>query len=128
MKLLLDTHALLWMLDGAEELSARAGREIADAANTKFVSVASLWEIAIKVSTRKLTVRQPLADLIAELRSTGMIHVLPIADAHLVGASTLPFHHRDPFDRLIIAQALADGMAVVGNDGVFDDYGVTRVW
>ncbi|MEQ1853227.1 MAG: type II toxin-antitoxin system VapC family toxin, partial [Chthoniobacteraceae bacterium] len=85
-------------------------------------------EIAIKVSTGKLTLRQPLAELNAELRSTGMIHVLPIADAHLVGVSALPFHHRDPFDRLLIAQALADGMAVVGNDGAFDDYGVTRVW
>lgn len=128
MRLLLDTHTLLWTLVGTPELSARAGREIADAANTKFVSVASFWEIAIKVSTGKLTLRQPLAELMMEVRSTGMIHVLPIADAHLVAVSALPFHHRDPFDRLIIAQALAEGMAVAGNDPAFDAYGVVRVW
>ena len=128
MKLLLDTHTLLWMVDESPELSSRAAGLIADAANTKHVSVASFWEIAIKVSTGKLTLSSSLAKLIADLRGTGLIQIEPLADAHLVAVSALPFHHRDPFDRLIVAQALADGMVVLGRDEAFDDYGVRRVW
>ena len=128
MNLLLDTHALLWMVDGAPELSGRAAAEIASAANVKHVSVASLWKIAIKVSTRKLTLARPLAEFIADLRGTGLIQFVPIADAHLVTVAALPFHHRDPFDRLLVAQALADGFSVVGNDAAFDAFGVTRIW
>ncbi len=90
--------------------------------------MASLWEFAIKVSSGKLTLQQPLADMIAALRQTGMISILPIADSHLVRVSSLPLHHRDPFDRLLIAQAFADGLTVIGDDVAFDNYGVARLW
>lgn len=128
MNLLLDTHALLWMADGAPQLSARAAAEIANTSNVKAVSVASLWEIAIKVSTRKLTLARPLAEFMAELRATGLLQFMPVLDAHLVTVATLPFHHRDPFDRLLIAQALTDGFTIVGTDPAFDAYGVARLW
>ena len=128
MMMMLDTHTLLWMVDGSSQLSARAAREISDARNVKHVSKASLWEIAIKVSTGKLTLPKPLAELIAELRRTGAIQFLDLADAHLVKVSQLPFHHRDPFDRLLVAQALTEGMIVLGDDAAFDTYGVTRIW
>lgn len=128
MNLLLDTHALLWMAEGSPELSAQAGAQIASPANTKHVSVASFWEIAIKVSIGKLTLRRPLREMFATLRATGLVGILPIADAHAVKVSTLPLHHRDPFDRLLVAQALVDGLTVIGNDAAFDDYGVTRLW
>ena len=128
MNLLLDTHTLLWMADGAPELSALAATHIASPMHAKYVSVASLWEIAIKVSIRKLTLRRPLDEMIATLRATGLVAILPIADAHVVKVSSLPLHHRDPFDRLLVAQALADGLTVVGDDAAFDAYGVTRLW
>ncbi len=128
MNLLLDTHTLLWMADGAPDLSVRAAAQIASPANAKHVSVASLWEIAIKVSIGKLSLRRPLGDLIASLRATGLVAILPISDAHMVKVSTLPLHHRDPFDRLLVAQALVDGLTVVGDDAAFDEYGVARVW
>ena len=128
MNLLLDTHTLLWMADGAPELSARAAAHIASPANAKHVSIASFWEIGIKVSIGKLTLRRPLDELIGTLRATGAVAILPIADAHVVKVSKLPLHHRDPFDRLLVAQALVDGFTIVGDDAAFDEYGVERVW
>jgi PIN domain nuclease of toxin-antitoxin system len=128
MKLLLDTHTLLWMVDGSAELSSRAAKLIADGSNTKHVSLATLWEIAIKVSTGKLKLGQSLEGFIADLRATSLIHFEPLEDSHIVKVSELPFHHRDPFDRLIVAQAIVGGMVIVGRDEVFDEYGIVRAW
>jgi PIN domain nuclease of toxin-antitoxin system len=131
MNLLLDTHTLIWFLDGNSQLSNIARSAIEDNAHTSYVSVASLWEIAIKVSLGKLVLRQPFDPFISQqLQSNGFI-LLELRPAHLAIVATLPFplvNHRDPFDRLIIAQAMAEHMPIVGRDGSFDAYGITRLW
>ena len=128
MRLLLDTHALLWFTLGDPQLSPAALALINDAGNDKLVSPASYWEIAIKVSIGKLALNQPYEDFIDRgVRQNGF-DVLPIEPRHTGRVAVLPFHHKDPFDRLLIAQALTDGLAVVGADSLFDRYGVTRLW
>jgi PIN domain nuclease of toxin-antitoxin system len=128
MKVLLDTHAFLWFIMGSASLSVNARALIEDAGNERLLSVASLWEIAIKTSLGKLTLSAPFDELIpAQLKLNG-IDLLNIKVDHLSTLTTLPFHHRDPFDRLIIAQAIVEKLPVVSLDGAFDTYGVTRHW
>jgi PIN domain nuclease of toxin-antitoxin system len=92
------------------------------------VSVASLWEIAIKVSLRKLTLSKPLDTWMPAELAANSIDLLDISIAHVVQVAALPFIHRDPFDRLLIAQALVENMPITGADAAFDPYGVTRMW
>ena len=128
MKVLLDTHAFLWFIMGSANLSVNARALIEDPANERLLSVASLWEIAIKTSFGKLTLSAPFDELIpAQLKLNG-IDLLNIKVDHLSTLTTLPFHHRDPFDRLIIAQAIVEKLPVISLDGTFDAYGVTRHW
>jgi PIN domain nuclease of toxin-antitoxin system len=128
MKLLLDTHALLWFLSGSDRLSATARTAIEDVANERLFSVAGAWEIAIKASLGKLDLSVPFEVLVpGELRANA-IELLPIRPAHLVGLMALPFHHRDPFDRMYVAQAEAEGAAVVSADPALDAYGIQRLW
>jgi PIN domain nuclease of toxin-antitoxin system len=128
MELLLDTHALLWFAEGNERLSggARQAMEATDALCV--LSVASAWEIAIKVSLGKLTLDRPVGVFLPELLADLSIALLPIEMADVATVSELPFHHRDPFDRLIAAQALRRGLSIVSVDATFDAYGVSRVW
>jgi PIN domain nuclease of toxin-antitoxin system len=127
-KLLLDTHALLWFLSGSGRLSATARIAIEDMANERFFSVAGAWEIAIKASLGKLDLTVPFEKLVpGELRSND-IELLPITPAHLVAVMALPFHHRDPFDRMYVAQAAAEGATVVSADPALDAYGIPRLW
>ena len=128
MRLLLDTHAFLWFIMGSANLSVNARALIENPANERLLSVASLWEVAIKTSLGKLTLSSPFDDLVpAQLKVNG-IDLLNIKVDHLSTLTTLPFHHRDPFDRLIIAQALVEELPVISLDGAFDAYGVTRHW
>ena len=128
MRLLLDSHAFLWFIMGSANLSVNARALIEDPANERLLSVASLWEIAIKTSFGKLTLSAPFDELIpAQLKLNG-IDLLNIKVDHLSTLTTLPFHHRDPFDRLIIAQAIVEKLPVISLDGAFDTYGVTRHW
>lgn len=128
MRLLLDTHAFLWFIMGSANLSVNARALIENPANERLLSVASLWEIAIKTSLGKLALSAPFDELIpAQLKLNG-IDLLNIKVDHLSTLTTLPFHHRDPFDRLIIAQSLVEEMHVVSIDGAFDSYGLTRYW
>jgi PIN domain nuclease of toxin-antitoxin system len=128
LRLLLDTHALLWFTLGDARLSPAALALINDPGNDKLVSPASYWEIAIKVSIGKLALNQPYEDFIDRgIRQNGF-DILPIEPRHTGRGAALSFHHKDPFDRLLIAQALTDGIAVVGADALFDQYGVTRLW
>lgn len=128
MKLLLDTHTLLWSADDPSKLSPAAFAVLQDAANDLLVSAATLWELAIKVGQRKLQLSMPyrtwMETAIADLR----LSILPISVEHGERLTSLPPHHKDPFDRLIVAQALAEGLFIVGVDTVFDHYGVTRIW
>jgi PIN domain nuclease of toxin-antitoxin system len=128
MKLLLDTHAFLWFIMGSANLSVKARAIIENPVNERLLSVASLWEIAIKTSLGKLALSAPFAELIpAQLKLNG-IELLNLNVDHLSALTTLPFHHRDPFDRLVIAQAIVEKLTVVSLDRAFDAYGVTRHW
>lgn len=128
MKLLLDTHTFIWFIMGSPNLSAGARALIEDVANEKLLSVASLWEIAIKSSIGKLTLSAPFAEVIPQQLSLNGFELLNIEIDHAAVVATLPFHHRDPFDRLLIAQAIVEKMPVVSIDAVFDAYPVTRRW
>ena len=128
MRLLLDTHAFLWSVENSPRLSAGARAAIADAGNEKLLSIASLWEIAIKVSMGKLALAKPFDELVNDLVANRLINVVPILPPHLKLVVTLPHHHGDPFDRVIIAQAEHGTLTVVGNDPAFDAYGVARLW
>ena len=128
MKYLLDTHSLLWFLAGDEQLSAQAQQLIENESNEMFISVASLWEIAIKVSLHKLHLSQPFEQLFPAQLERNSIEILNISLPHLSTLSRLPFHHRDPFDRLIIAQSLTDNIPIIGVDSTFDLYDVQREW
>lgn len=122
MKLLLDTHIFLWFIMGSPHLSAEARALIEEGRNRKFISVASLWEIAIKSSIGKLTLSSSFEQLIPQQLSLNGFELLPLEIAHLAKVATLPFHHRDPFDRLLIAQAITEEMPLVSSDSAFDAY------
>ncbi len=128
MKLLLDTHALIWFLENDPKLSAAAREVIEEPANQRWVSMASGWEIAIKAQIGKLRLPLAFEGLFPGALEARGFSILPIQAGHLHRYHALPLHHRDPFDRLLVAQALADGFSVVGNDAAFDAYGVTRIW
>jgi PIN domain nuclease of toxin-antitoxin system len=128
MNLLLDTHTLLWFVLGDAQLSAAARRLIEDVTNPKFVSPATYWEIAIKISIGKYALNEPYETFMDRaIRQNGFL-ILPIEPRHTALLTNMPFHHRDPFDRLIIAQAMVEGLAIMSADPVFDAYSVQRLW
>jgi PIN domain nuclease of toxin-antitoxin system len=126
-KFLLDTHAVIWWLQGVDRLSKRASAIIADLDNHILVSAAVGWELAIKVSTGKMKPRTILDGLDRMLKRESFSE-LPITLELGVRAGLLPLHHRDPFDRMLIAQALTENIPIISNDRAFDGYGVTRLW
>ncbi len=128
MKLLLDTHTLLWFIAGSTSLSAYARSLIEDAANEKFVSIVSIWETAIKVSIGKISLSAPFDILFPHQLEVNGFDLLPVTVEHTSVVTTLPFHHRDPFDRLLMAQAIEEKLTLLSVDSVYDDYGVTRLW
>jgi len=123
MQLLIDTHILIWFLEGNKLLSKLRRQIIADEQNDIFISIASLWEMAIKISVGKLTLAKSLADVIKQI-AVEDIEVLPILTEHTLRVSTLPFHHRDPFDRIIIVQAQVENLPIMTEDTNFGSYGV----
>jgi PIN domain nuclease of toxin-antitoxin system len=126
--LLLDTHAFLWWVSDAPKLSRRARAAIGKADQKCFLSLASCWEMAIKVSLGKLSIESNLEPFLAEHMAANGFHPLAITIHHAARVAALPFHHRDPFDRLLAAQALDGDLAVVSADPVFEKYGVKRTW
>lgn len=128
MKLLLDTHALLWFLGGSDRLTAHARTLIEDLSHTRLFSVAGAWEIAIKAGLGKLHLSTPFAQLIPGQLHANAIEFLSIRPEHLSALISLPLHHRDPFDRLLVAQALVEGAAMVSADPALDAYGIQRIW
>jgi PIN domain nuclease of toxin-antitoxin system len=128
LRLLFDTHALIWWLAGDEALSQRARKAIADEANTVAVSAASAMEVATKFRIGKLSGAALLAqDFESIVRAQGFAE-LPISVTHARIAGEMNIAHSDPFDRFLIAQALAEGMALVSNEALFDSFAVQRVW
>ena len=128
MNLLLDTHAFLWFIEGSDKLSERAKDLIEDRGNERYLSVGSLWEMAIKVSIGKLNVPLPFTRLVSEHVEGNAMNVLGLTALHLDMQRSLPFNHRDPFDRMIIAQAKVEEMKVVGRDEGFERYDVEILW
>ncbi|MEM6597908.1 MAG: type II toxin-antitoxin system VapC family toxin [Cyanobacteria bacterium P01_C01_bin.69] len=128
MRLLLDTHSFLWFIQGNKNLSPRAIALIEDPENQKLISTASLWEIAIKVSIGKLEIEMSMTDLVKEQVIGNTFDVLSIAPEHLNVLTALPFHHKDPFDRLIISQSMAESIPVISRDKVFKEYPAQQVW
>ena len=128
MRFLLDTHTLLWTFTGSTSLSTRARRLIEDGANEILVSAVSAWEIATKVRLGKLpTGEELISDFSFYLGQLG-VDALPISMEHALRAGRLPGDHRDPFDRMLIAQAQAEDLPIVSNDRIFDEYHVQRIW
>ncbi len=128
MRLLLDTHTLLWFLANDTQLSASARSNIENPSNEKWVSAASLWEIAIKLSLEKLKLPKPFGEVFPHQLEINGFGLLPVSCIHLSHLTALPFHHRDPFDRLLIAQAQADDLTIVSRDPEFSKYAVKVLW
>lgn len=128
MRLLIDTHTLIWAMDDPTKLSGLATTALQDPSNDLLLSAATVWELAIKIGQGKLTLslpyRQWMDKAIADLELT----ILSVTVEYAERQASLPTHHKDPFDRLILSQALVEGVSVVCADAIFDNYGVTRLW
>lgn len=128
MKVLLDTHTFLWFIQGNDNLSDIARASIEDLKNQKLVSTASLWEIAIKVSIGKLEIGMSMPELIKREVLGNTFQIMRIEPAHLDELSKLPFHHKDPFDWLIISQSLAEDSPIISKDKVLSAYAAQLIW
>lgn len=128
MRLLLDTHTFIWFVNDDPSLSKTAKKLIEDSQNQRWLSIASPWEMAIKQSIGKLTLTLPLKQYLNKNLPLHMVQLLPIEINHLSRVATLPPNHRDPFDRLIIAQAMTENMTLLSADPAFDQYPITRLW
>jgi PIN domain nuclease of toxin-antitoxin system len=128
MRLLLDTHAFIWFVTSDPRLSSRADRAIRQRGNELLLSVASVWEGAIKHNLGRLSLTEPFDTFVPEQMHANDIALLQIELRHTFEVARLPRHHRDPFDRLLIAQALTESVPVVSADSAFDAYPVRRVW
>lgn len=131
MQYLIDTHVFLWFISNAKELSRTAKTLIADGNNEIFISIAALWEISIKTALGKLTINGSYKSVIDDVTDNS-IQILPVNFAHTVEQNKLPFHHRDPFDRIIISQAIVENMDFISADVIFDEYlktkSIKRIW
>ncbi|MHB1308789.1 MAG: type II toxin-antitoxin system VapC family toxin [Limisphaerales bacterium] len=128
MNLLLDTHAFLWFITDDPRLSKEAQALVQAPTNRRLLSMASVWEMAIKVGLGRLTRAQPFAALIPEQLQLNQVDALAIDVAHAALVASLPFHHRDPFDRLLVAQCQVENLALVSCDTAFDAYSIRRLW
>lgn len=127
MDLLLDTHVFLWFINGENQLPDKIVKQIVDKNNHCFVSIASIWEIVIKLSIDKLEIRGGF-DTIEDFLDNNDIEILPISFSHTKRLLKLPNLHRDPFDRMIISQALVEKMPVISKDNFFKDYNIKVIW
>lgn len=128
MRLLLDTHAFLWFILGDQRLSETAKRIIAEPDNVIQISPASYWEIAIKISLGKYALPEPYGVFMERELASNDFQILPIEPWHTAVVTELPFHHRDPFDRLLVAQAQAEEIPLVSVDKTLDAYPIKRIW
>lgn len=127
MDYLLDTHTLIWFLSGDEELSAKA-RSAIEAVNTRnFVSIASLWEISIKLRLGRLELNVEFEAVAEEMLRNGF-QILPISFRDVVIQAKLPFHHRDPFDRMLISQTISNRLVLISKDSLFTNYNIEVIW
>ncbi|AYQ32982.1 type II toxin-antitoxin system VapC family toxin [Runella sp. SP2] len=128
MKYLLDTHALIWFMRGDAMLSEKAKKIILTDFQNCYVSLASFWEMSIKSSLNKLDLGLPFIEAENWALENGLSNFLKVEMEHINKLSQLPFHHRDPFDRTLIAQALTENLSIITKEKLFEEYGVTRIW
>ncbi len=128
MKLLLDTPVLIWSAGNPEKLSDRVRNLLVDTNNSWLVSIASIWEMQIKLQSGKLSLNSALPNLIERQQQVNELQILPIELSHIYALEGLPSHHRDPFDRILIAQSIVENIPLLSIDMVFDSYPVQRVW
>ena len=128
MRILLDTHAFLWFLLNDTRLSGPGRDAIIDPLNEVEISPASYWEIAIKIALRKYALPEPYQVFMEREIAENHFHILPIEPKHTAVLTTLAMHHRDPFDRLIVSQAMVEGIPLVSGDTALDAYAITRLW
>jgi len=128
MRLLIDAHALLWAVDDPAQLSSPATTALQDPANQLLIGAGTIWEISIKVGLGKLTLSLPYRQWMDRVFADLGLSILPITVEYADRQATLPHHHRDPFDRLLIAQSLTDSIPVVTADALFDTCGIVRIW
>ncbi len=130
MKFLLDTHTFLWLINQlySSKLSETVYRLFLNQENQFYLSIASVWEIAIKVNLGKLDIAQLIGPFILEQLQENEINLFDIRFQHAIKVAELPLHHRDPFDRIIIAQSLVEDIPLLSKDKVFDAYGIQRIW
>jgi PIN domain nuclease of toxin-antitoxin system len=128
MRVLIDTHIFIWYIQNSERLPSSIATYINDGRNDILLSIASVWEMAIKQSTGKLNLGLPYASFIAEQMRLNSIELLSLRLYHLEVVTTMPFHHRDPFDRILIAQAMLENIGIVSADSIFSSYPVQRIW
>jgi PIN domain nuclease of toxin-antitoxin system len=127
MKVLLDTHTFIWWDSEPGKLSKDALSMLEDASNTLMLSVVSIWEMQIKVQAEKLTIDKPLQEIIEHQQNANNVLILPVEAAHIYTLGSLPLHHKDPFDRLLVAQAIAEDLMIVTGDRAFKSYPVKLV-
>ncbi|MBW4582764.1 MAG: type II toxin-antitoxin system VapC family toxin [Tildeniella nuda ZEHNDER 1965/U140] len=128
MKLLLDTHAFIWLDSNPSRLSERVRSLLQDPNNTLLLSVVSIWEMQIKIQIEKLQISLSLAELVESQRQANMIEILPISLPHVLALDHLPLHHKDPFDRLMVAQANIESATLVSQDETLSRYSVQLIW
>ena len=128
MKYLIDTHTLLWIIDNNSQLSHIAKKIYLDENNEILLSIASLWKIAIKISLKKLVIPGHLPDFVKEHITGNNIRILNISLSHIYRLESLQYHHRDPFDRLIISQSIEENIPIISSDKKFDQYEISRIW
>jgi len=127
-RLLLDAHALIWAVDEPAKLGSQAAQELQNSANELLLGAGTIWEIAIKVALKKLTLSLSFSQWMQQATNNLGLAILPISVAHAHRQIDLPAHHRDPFDRLLAAQAIEENMTIVSADAVFDQYRAQRLW
>ncbi|MGB3642304.1 MAG: type II toxin-antitoxin system VapC family toxin [Rivularia sp. (in: cyanobacteria)] len=128
MNILLDTHVFIWSTANPERLSQTVTNLLTDTSNIWMFSIASVWEMQIKLQLGKLNLNSSLPNLIDNQQRVNNLHILPIELAHIYALNNLSSHHKDPFDRLLIAQAIVEQIAIVSIDEIFDNYPIQRLW
>jgi len=128
MKALLDTHAFLWWTGDPEKLSPAARVACEDSGTDLILSVVSLWEIQIKAQLGKLTLARPLREIVEIQQQINRVHMLPVTLEHVLALDRLPLHHKDPFDRLLITQAVTEDASLISTDQAFKPYSVNLLW
>jgi PIN domain nuclease of toxin-antitoxin system len=127
-RLLLDSHVLIWAVDDPARLSVPAASALRNPMNERLLSAATVWELAIKVGLGKLTLSAPYRQWMAKAVNDLVATILPITVDYADAQTRLPNHHRDPFDRMLVAQSQVEGISLVSNEAIFDRYGVFRIW